>query len=166
MRVAPDLRFKTYLLISMLIFFGPIGDLLMSKGMRAIGPAPSWSPAALLHYGFQVFTSPIVWLGTFAMIGYFISYSLVLSWADYSYVQPATALSYGIVALLGRYALAESITPLRWVGIVVVCIGVLVIGYTPPRTTDMLTLQSSVAERAVAKQRVAETAVEGVADAR
>lgn len=136
MTVSPGLRLKTYLLISMLIVFGPTGDLLMSKGMRAIGQAPSWAPAVLLHYGFEVFTSPVVWLGTLAMIGFFISYTLVLSWADYSYVQPATALSYGVVALLGRYALSETITPLRWVGIVIVCIGVMVIGYTPPRTTE------------------------------
>ena len=136
MKVAPDLRFKTYLLILMLIVFGPIGDLLMSKGMRAIGPASSWHPSDLLQYGLEVFTSPIVWLGTLAMIGFFISYSLVLSWADYSYVQPASALSYGIVALLGCYVLSERITPLRWAGIVVVCVGVLVIGYTPPRTTE------------------------------
>lgn len=159
MKVAADLRFKTYLLILMLIVFGPIGDLLMSKGMRAIGPVPSWAPVALLHYGYRVFTSPIVWLGTLAMIGFFISYSLVLSWADYSYVQPASALSYGIVALLGRIVLAEAITPLRWVGIVIVCIGVLVIGYTPPRTTtDSRNAQAQTSPSVLAELQVEETA--------
>jgi multidrug transporter EmrE-like cation transporter len=136
MKVAADLRFKTYLLISMLIFFGPIGDLLMSKGMRRIGTAPSWDPAALLHYAFQVFTSPIIWCGTLAMIGFFISYTVVLTWADYSYVQPASALTSGIAALLGRFVLGETVTPLRWAGIAIVCLGVLIIGYTPPRTTE------------------------------
>ncbi|HKN61921.1 MAG TPA: EamA family transporter [Candidatus Acidoferrales bacterium] len=138
MKGAADLRFKTYLLISMLIFFGPIGDLLMSKGMRRIGTAPSWNPAALLHYGFQVFASPIIWLGTLAMIGYFIAYTVVLTWADYSYVQPASALTSGMAALLGRYVLGETVTPLRWAGIAIVCLGVLIIGYTPPRTTEAI----------------------------
>lgn len=161
MKVAADLRFKTYLFILMLIVFGPVGDLLMSKGMRAIGPVPSWGAAALFHYGFQVFTSPIVWLGTLAMIGFFISYSLVLSWADYSYVQPASALSYGIVALLGRYMLAETITPLRWVGIVIVCIGVAVIGYTPPRTTT----SSEVTRTPLSQPALTELHVEEAADA-
>lgn len=160
MRVAADLRFKTYLLILMLIVFGPIGDLLMSKGMRAIGPVASWAPAALFHYGYRVFTSPIVWLGTLAMIGFFISYSLVLSWADYSYVQPASALSYGIVALLGRLVLAETITPLRWVGIVIVCVGVLVIGYTPPRTTT----SSQLTRTPVSPPALAELHVQEVPD--
>lgn len=161
MKVSPDLRLKTYLLISMLIVFGPAGDLLMSKGMRAIGQAPSWAPAALLHYGFEVFISPIVWLGTLAMIGFFISYTLVLSWADYSYVQPVTALSYGVVALLGRYALSETITPLRWVGIVIVCIGVMVIGYTPPRTTETRRKQPPVGQ-----PRIVQPGMGEIADAR
>ncbi|HTS12842.1 MAG TPA: hypothetical protein VMH00_12045 [Candidatus Limnocylindrales bacterium] len=136
MKFTSDLRLKTYLLISMLVVFGPLGDLLMSSGMRRIGPAGSLQPAALLHYGLQVFTSPIVWLGTLAMIGFFISYTVVLTWADYSYVQPASALTYGVVALLGHYILGETVTPLRSAGIAIVCIGVMVIGYTSPRTTD------------------------------
>lgn len=135
MKVAADLRLKTYLLILMLVCFGPIGDLLMSKGMRQIGTAASWAPSALLHYGALVFTSPLVWLGTLAMIGFFISYTTVLSWADYSYVQPASALTYGIVALLGKYILGERVAPLRWTGIVIVCIGVMIIGHTSPSTT-------------------------------
>jgi EamA-like transporter family len=136
MKVAPGPRFKTYWLILLLVCFGPVGDLCMSKGMRAIGTAPSWAPWVLVHYAFRVFSSPLVWVGALAMIGFFLSYTTVLSWADYSYVQPATALTYGLVALLGKYLLGETITPLRWSGVVIVCIGVLVIGYTPPRTTE------------------------------
>lgn len=136
MKLAAELRFKTYVLLAMLICFGPVGDLLMSKGMRRIGTAPSWAPSALLHHGFLIFTSPIMWLGTLSLIGFFISYTTVLSWADYSYIQPVSALNYGIVAVLGKFILAETVTPMRWAGIVVVCAGVLIIGYTPPRTTE------------------------------
>jgi hypothetical protein len=136
MKPAADLRLKTYTLILMLVCFGPVGDLLMSKGMRGIGTAPSWAPEALVHYGMRVFTSPLVWFGTLAMVGFFVSYSTVLSWADYSYVQPASALTYGIVALLGKYVLGESVTALRSIGIVIVCAGVVIIGHTSPNTTE------------------------------
>jgi drug/metabolite transporter (DMT)-like permease len=61
---------------------------------------------------------------------------LVLSWADYSYVQPATAMGYVIVALLGHFVLHETVTPLRWIGISLIFLGVLVVGHTPPRTTE------------------------------
>lgn len=61
---------------------------------------------------------------------------LVLSWADYSYVQPASSVSYAMVALLAHFLLRETISPVRWLGVLIICLGVLVVGYTPPRTTE------------------------------
>jgi hypothetical protein len=54
----------------------------MNQGMRDIGVAPSWAPAALFNYALRVLFSPLVW--TLSMIGYFGSYISVPSWADYS----------------------------------------------------------------------------------
>jgi drug/metabolite transporter (DMT)-like permease len=136
MAVASHLRLKTYALISLLVLFGPFGDLLMSKGMRGIGTPTSLRVGELAHYVFLVLTSPVVWSGTLCMIGFFVCYISVLSWADYSYVQPATALTYGVVALLGEYILGEKITLLHWLGILVVCVGVGIIGYTSPATGE------------------------------
>ncbi len=136
MAVASHLRLKTYLLISLLVIFGPFGDLLMSKGMRRISIPTSLALAQSLHYADLVVTSPAVWWGTLCMIGFFVCYISVLSWADYSYVQPATALTYGVVALLGKYILGEKITFLHWMGILVVCVGVGIIGYTSPATAE------------------------------
>jgi hypothetical protein len=147
MKVAADLRFKTYVLIGVLISFGPIGDLLMSKGMRQVGAPSSLRFPEFAHYALLVFTSPLVWLGTLCMIGFFVSYASVLSWADYSYVQPATALTYGIVALLGKYLLGEGVGLLHWTGIVIVCVGVLIIGYTSPQTAEALHSPPLEAER-------------------
>lgn len=136
MAVSGHLRSKTFVLIALLVCFGPIGDLLMSEGMRRIAVPSTLHVAAQAHYAFTVFTSPLVWLGTACMIAFFVCYVSVLSWADYSYVQPATALTYGIVALLGKYVLAEKITFLHWMGILVVCVGVAIIGYTSPATAE------------------------------
>jgi uncharacterized membrane protein len=60
----------------------------------------------------------------------------VLSWADYSYVQPASSVAYGMSALMAHFLLREVVTPTRWVGVAIICLGVLVVGYTPPRTTE------------------------------
>ena len=56
--------------------------------------------------------------------------------ADYSFVQPASSLAYGVVAVLGHLMLGERISPLRWAGIAVICLGVFVVGRTHPRTTE------------------------------
>jgi drug/metabolite transporter (DMT)-like permease len=70
------------------------------------------------------------------LLAFFISYTLLLSWADFSFVQPASSLSYVIVALLGHFFLREYVSPLRWMGIALLCLGVLIVGNTPPRTTE------------------------------
>jgi drug/metabolite transporter (DMT)-like permease len=67
---------------------------------------------------------------------FLLSYMLVLSWADYSYVQPASSFAYGVIALWGHFLLHETITPIRWVGVLAISVGVFVVGYTHPRTTE------------------------------
>lgn len=131
-----NLHLKTFALIFFMVIFGPVGDVFLGKGMRSIGPLNSWAPGALFDFFFRAFTSGMVWAGILSLLAFFISYTLVLSWADYSYVQPASSFAYVIVALLGHYALHETVTPLRWFGIAIICLGVLIVGHTPPRTTE------------------------------
>jgi drug/metabolite transporter (DMT)-like permease len=62
---------------------------------------------------------------------------LLLTWADYSYVQPSTALSYASVAVLSYFLLGEIVSPLRWSGIALIGLGVLIVGRTAPNTTGV-----------------------------
>jgi drug/metabolite transporter (DMT)-like permease len=130
------LRFKTYLLIFLMVVFGPTGDVLLSKGMKSVGALTSWAPADLFVFFRNTFACGTVWLGVGSLLTFFIAYILVLSWADYSYVQPASSVAYGVVALLGYLVLRETITFTRWIGIFIICAGVLIVGQTSPRTTE------------------------------
>lgn len=129
-------HFKTYFLILLVVIFSPLGNVLLSTGMKQVGPMTFHSASQFFGVFAQVFTSGAIWLGIASLFMYFISYMLVLSWADYSYVQPATAMGYVIVALLGHFVLHETVTPLRWIGISLIFLGVLIVGHTPPRTTE------------------------------
>ncbi len=131
-----SLHFKTYLLILLMVTFGPLGNVLLGKGMKRIGAASLGTPAEALDVLSRVLTSGTIWLGIGSLITFFVAYMLVLSWADYSYVQPASAVAYGMVALLAHFMLREVVTPMRWLGVLVICLGVLVVGHTPPRTTE------------------------------
>jgi len=51
----------------------------------------------------------------------------LLSWADVSFVIPATALSYVVGALGARILLGERLGPMRWVGILLVSLGVAIV---------------------------------------
>ena len=128
-------HFKTYLLILLMVIFGPLGNVLLGKGMKRIGPV-NISAAEALDLLSRVLTSGTIWLGIASLITFFVAYMLVLSWADYSYVQPASSVAYGMVALLAHFVLREEVTPMRWMGVMIICLGVVVVGHTPPRTTE------------------------------
>jgi drug/metabolite transporter (DMT)-like permease len=136
MKTPRSLPSKIYLLITLMVILGPLGNVLLGKGMKRIGALTAWNPAELLNFLAQLSKSGSIWLGVACLLAFFASYMLVLSWADYSYVQPASAMAYGIVALLGHFLLGEAVTPLRWAGVLVICAGVLIVGNTPPRTTE------------------------------
>jgi drug/metabolite transporter (DMT)-like permease len=119
-----------------MVIAGPVGDVLLSKGMRHIATPADWTAATIASDAARVFSSGTIWLGLGCLITYLIAEMVVLSWADYSYVQPASAASYGVVALLGYFLLREKISLTRWIGVFVICLGVLIVGRTSPRTTD------------------------------
>lgn len=119
-----------------MVIFGPLGNVLLGKGMKNVGSATIWTPSGLPHVFVTVFTSVYIWLGVASLLTFFVAYMLILSWADYSYVQPASSVAYLVVALLGYFYLNEKISALHWAGIGVICLGVFVVGNTPPRTTE------------------------------
>lgn len=136
MNSAPRIHVKTLVLITLMAFFGPMGDVLLRKGMKRIGVVTSGPPAALLNVFLRIFSSGTIWLGIGSLALFFLFYMLVLSWADYSYVQPASAVGYAVVALLGYFLLGETVTAVRWTGVAVICAGVALVGQTPARTTE------------------------------
>jgi drug/metabolite transporter (DMT)-like permease len=130
-----SIRLKTYFFVVLMVIFNPLGNVLLSKGTKTIGPANIQAPADLLHFFLRTITSPTIWLGIACLLTFFVAYLLVLSWADYSFVQPASAIAYVMVALMGALFLHEVVKPAQWIGISVICAGAFLVGNTPPSTT-------------------------------
>jgi drug/metabolite transporter (DMT)-like permease len=80
-----------------------------------------------------VFT-PWIAAGIALLIGFFASYLTALSWADLTYVLPATAFGNVIVALLSKFWLKEPISLARWAGIVLITVGVGFVAQGPSLT--------------------------------
>ncbi|MGD0214272.1 MAG: EamA family transporter [Terriglobales bacterium] len=136
MKSSAGLHFKTYVLILVMVIFGPLGNVLLGKGMKRIGAVSIATPVEAVHVLSRILTSGSIWLGIASLMIFFGANMLVLSWADYSYVQPASSVAYLMSALLAHFLLREMVTPTRWVGVLVICLGVLVVGHTSPRTTE------------------------------
>jgi drug/metabolite transporter (DMT)-like permease len=125
---------KTYSLIASVVLFSSLGDVLLSKGMKQVGEIKSYAPSALYSVFLRTFTSPTIWLGILSLGIFFVSYLLLLSWADFSFVQPVCSIGYAGVAVLSYFLLGEIISPTRWIGVLLICAGVALVSGTQPRT--------------------------------
>jgi len=138
------LRIKTLVMVLAMVVCANVGDLLLKRGMTEIG-AVGISASALSRAFWMTVSSGTIWLGIIFLIGFMVSYMTVLSWADYSYVMPAGDFGYAILTLLAVVFLHESVSPKRWVGVVLICVGVLLVGQTKPRTTESPAMQKVTA---------------------
>ena len=135
-QAAPGVRarrpdFKTNLLTTFVILTNVLGNFFLSWGMKHqvlhLGASP-------LPY-IEVIFSPWVLLGTTLLIFWLLSRMTLLGWADLSYVLPVTSVGYVLTAILGRYFFNEQISWQRWMGTMLIVIGISLVGLTLPNTT-------------------------------
>lgn len=119
-----------YMVLALVSICAPLGDTCLSRGMTRMPDITLAYPMTLIA---AVFT-PWIALGIALLIGFFASYLTALSWADLTYVLPATAFGNVIVALLSRFWLHESISLQRWAGIVLITVGVGFVAQGPSLT--------------------------------
>lgn len=129
------LRIKTLVMVLAMVVCANTGDLLLKRGMTSIG-AVEFSASGLTHAFRLTVANPTIWLGILFLMGFMVCYMTVLSWADYSYVMPAGAFGYAILTFLAVVFLHESVSPRRWIGVLLICVGVMLVGQTKPRTTE------------------------------
>lgn len=107
---------RRYIVLGIVAVTAPLGDTLLSIGMGRVGPV-SLAHISTLFYAFK---TPEVLVGIVLLIGFFSSYLASLSWADLTFVLPATSIGNVIVALLARFWKHEHISPVRWAGILLI----------------------------------------------
>jgi uncharacterized membrane protein len=129
------IRIKTLVMILAMVVCANAGDLMLKRGMTQIG-AVQLSAAGLEEAFRLTVTNATIWIGILFLIGFTVSYMTVMSWADYSYVMPSGAFGYALLTLLAVLVLHEHVSPRRWIGVVLICIGVLLVSQTKPRTTE------------------------------
>lgn len=121
---------RQYLILALVAVCAPLGDTCLARGMTAMPAIAVSDPGTLVA---AVFTPWIIG-GIVLLICFFSSYLHALSWADLTYVMPATAFGNVIVELLSRFWLHEAISDERWAGVVLVTIGVGFVAQGPSST--------------------------------
>ena len=125
------LQWKTYSLLVPIVLFASMGNVLLGEGMKQIGAIHFWSRATLGALFVKTFSSGWIWLGIISLLLFLACFMIVLSWADYSFVMPVSAVSYALVPLMSRWLLNETVTPQRWAGVALICVGVALVTRTP-----------------------------------
>jgi len=119
--------FKTLCIMLLAVTAGTIGDILLAKGMKEMGDVSAMNLRGILSTGYQALTTPKLVIGTAMLAIFFFLWLAVLSWEDLSVALPMQALNYVLVAFLSQYFLGETVSPLRWAGTILVCVGVIMI---------------------------------------
>jgi len=129
------LRIKTLVMVLLMVVCANTGDLLLKKGMLQIG-AVETTPVGIWQALLSTIHNGTIWLGILFLIAFTFCYMTAVSWADYSYVMPAGAFGYAIQTALAVVILHEGVTTERWMGVVLIVAGVLLVGQTHPSTTE------------------------------
>jgi drug/metabolite transporter (DMT)-like permease len=114
------MTFRRYLILAVITLTAACGDTCLSIGMKRVGPV------SVAHLGTLIAAVKTPWVdvGIVLLLCFFGSYLTALSWADLTFVQPATAFGYVILAMLSRFWLHEHVSISRWAGVLVITAGV------------------------------------------
>ncbi len=103
------------------------GQILVRRGMLQVGSLENYAPGALLAYFWHALCNPYVIGGTILNAVFYFLFLAALSWTHVTVALPMTAIEYGFAALLAVMILKEAVPPIRWAGIAMVIIGVILI---------------------------------------
>jgi drug/metabolite transporter (DMT)-like permease len=115
---------RTALCLSIVILASTSGELLSAHAMKQSARrqvAGGSAVAMLLHGGFRLSS---MWVGLMLQGLAFFTLLALLSWADVSFVVPATALNYVVGAAASVLVFREHVDRTRWAGVLLVCLGV------------------------------------------
>lgn len=114
-------------LIAVMVLMDAASDVLLARGMKQLGaPANLW-PSALVRLSARAAVNFSCVMGILTAAVHFVCFLALLSLADLAFVIPAASLVYVVSTLGARFVLRESISPRRWAGIVLVCLGVAIV---------------------------------------
>jgi drug/metabolite transporter (DMT)-like permease len=109
------------------VFVGTAGEMCVSRATKQIGEVHEFTPRSIARHVGRAMSVPWMWLAIFMMAVAFFSLLGMLATAKASFVYPSTAISYGVGALGGKFFLGERVTAQRWLGVAVICVGVILV---------------------------------------
>jgi drug/metabolite transporter (DMT)-like permease len=117
----------TVLLLLVLICGSTGGEIALTQGSKKSGEPKRLRPREVLAFLGRAVRNGWFWLGIPLMAASFFALLILFSWHPLSFVIPISALSYVVGALGAKYILKEEVNTARWIGVVLVCAGVVLV---------------------------------------
>jgi drug/metabolite transporter (DMT)-like permease len=134
--------FRKYLVLAGVTVCAPAGDSMLSHGMKQAGGVSLNHPQGVV----LALLNPWVAVGVAVLVAFVVLNMTALSWADLTYVLPATSFGYVLLALVAKFALHEEISLMRWLGIALISAGVGFVAGGPALTSHPQAINGGMIE--------------------
>jgi drug/metabolite transporter (DMT)-like permease len=118
---------KIFLVLAVALLLEATGLVCLRKGMMQVGEISTFNLKALFAVFLKVVTNKLVVAGVFFSAIYFGFFLVLLSWGELSLILPLTALGYLVSGSFAQYFLMEQVSPLRWIGTLLIVAGVFLV---------------------------------------
>jgi drug/metabolite transporter (DMT)-like permease len=121
---------KSLALIILSISLAVCGQVSLKAGMNKVGEISATHLTQPFQTLFKMLSNPNVFFGLSLYVVASIIWLIVLSRVDLSFAYPMMGLSYVLILIISRILLGENVTPIRWTGAFIICMGVILISRT------------------------------------
>jgi uncharacterized membrane protein len=125
------MKTAVFLLVSVLA--QAVGNTCLSKGMKTVAGSAQTVDAFTPRLLIEAMGSPLIWVGILCLIVFFGFFAALLSWADLSFVLPASSFGYILNVAFASHFLGEPVPPIRWVGTLLIVLGVVLVSRSAAR---------------------------------
>ena len=119
------------------------GVVLLKKGMNSVGEVREMRTAEILRVVKAGLTNKKILLGVLFEALFFVTLLILMSKNDVSLVWPLTSLSFVFATFAAMWFLAETVSGLRWAGVVLIMMGATLITFSEKRKQDEMEKQTS-----------------------
>lgn len=127
---APEKSALAYRILALTLVLRPFGNLCLAWGTKHFPQVLAMNPVVYL----RAMLNPYVAVGIAMLIVVTLLRIALLSLADLSFIVPLTATGYIVSTLLGKFFLHEQITTARWIGILLIFAGTVLVSSTSRKT--------------------------------
>ena len=118
---------SSILLILLSISIAVAGQLLLKVGINRIGIVNFGNLDAFKQFFLGVIKSPLVMTGLFLYVVSSAIWLIAIAVVDLSFAYPFLGFTYVMVLVLSKFILKEDVNPIRWIGTIIITIGVVVL---------------------------------------